>query len=76
MKAWSYAYRDRKVKKRNNRALWQIHINALCRQNGISYSKFMGALKKKNIIIDRKILSQLSASRPEIFKAILEKVKA
>jgi large subunit ribosomal protein L20 len=75
MKAWSYAYRDRKVKKRGNRALWQIHINALCRKLGMSYSRFMGAMRKNNIAIDRKILSQLSESNPEIFAKIVEKVK-
>lgn len=75
MKAWTYAFRDRKAKKRIARGLWQIHINALCRQNGITYSKFMGAAKKNNIAVDRKILSQLCNSHPEIFTKIVEKVK-
>jgi large subunit ribosomal protein L20 len=75
MKALSYNYRDRKVKKRDNRALWNIHINGICRANGTNYSKFINALKKNNIIIDRKILSEFSAIRPELFQAILEKVK-
>ncbi len=74
-KAWTYAYRDRKVKKRNARALWQIHINAMSRAQGMNYSRFMGALRKNNIAIDRKILSQLSESKPEIFGRIVEKVK-
>lgn len=74
-KAWSYSYRDRKAKKRTNRALWQIQINAACRQNGISYSRFMAGLKKNKIELDRKILSQLAQEQPEIFKKIVEKAK-
>jgi large subunit ribosomal protein L20 len=74
-KAWSYAFRDRKTKKRNNRALWSIHINALSRQNGMSYSRLMGSLKKNNIIIDRKILSELTTLYPEVFVKIVEKAK-
>ncbi len=73
MKALSYNYRDRKNKKRENRALWNIHINGICRANGTNYSRFIGALKKQNIIIDRKILSELSARHPETFKAIMAK---
>ena len=74
-KAWSYSYRDRKVKKRTNRQLWNIQINAECRKHGISYSKFIGALKKQKIEVDRKILSQLAQTQPEIFAAIVEKSK-
>ena len=73
MKALSYNYRDRKVKKRDNRALWNIHINGICRQNGTNYSRFINSLKKHNIIVDRKILSELSSTRPEIFQAIMAK---
>ncbi len=73
-KAWTYAYRDRKVKKRTFRALWQIRISAACRPLGISYSKFIAALKKNKIEIDRKILAQLAQQQPEIFKKIVEKV--
>jgi len=68
--AWVYAYRDRKAKKRNFRRLWQIRINALCRENQISYSKFIGSLKKNNIALDRKILAQLAENYPEIFNRI------
>jgi len=75
MKALSYNYRDRKVKKRENRAMWNIHINAVCRKNGTNYSRFINALKNKNIIIDRKILSQFSEKHPELFAAVLEKTK-
>lgn len=73
--AWVYAYRDRKTKKRNFRNLWNIKINALCRENGISYSRFINALKKSSIIIDRKILSQLAEFHPDIFKKIIDEIK-
>jgi len=76
MHAWTHAYRDRKKKKRNFRQLWQIKINAICRQNGITYSKFIYALKNKKIELDRKVLSQLAQKNPEIFKKILEKLKS
>ncbi len=74
--AWSYAYKDRKVKKRNFRQLWQIQIGAACRQLKISYSKFMAGLKKEKIELDRKILSELAKKNPEVFKKIVEKVKS
>ena len=73
--AWSYAYRDRKVKKREFRKLWQIRINAACKQAGISYSRFIHKLKENKIELDRKILSELAKEHPNIFKKIIEKVK-
>ena len=73
-KAWSYSYRDRKTKKREFRRLWQIRISAACRQNEISYSKFMFLLKKNKIELDRKILSEL-AQKPDIFKKIVQQIK-
>ncbi|MFA5086960.1 MAG: 50S ribosomal protein L20 [Candidatus Paceibacterota bacterium] len=76
MKAWSYAYRDRKNLKREKRALWQIRISAVCKENGISYSKFMANLKKLNIAVDRKILADMANENPTIFAKILEKAKA
>jgi large subunit ribosomal protein L20 len=75
-KAWSYAYRDRKAKKRDFRKLWQIQINAACRQTGISYSKFIAGLKKNKIELDRKVLAQLVQNHPQIFEKIVEKVKS
>lgn len=75
MHAWEYAYRDRKVKKRDFRRLWQIQINAACRNHGLSYSKFINALKKSNIELDRKVLAELAKKNPEIFEKIVEKVK-
>ena len=73
--AWEYAYRDRRAKKRDFRKLWQIQINAACRQAGISYSRFISGLKKNKIELDRKILSQLAQTQPQIFAKIIEKVK-
>jgi len=73
--AWEYAYRDRRTKKRDFRALWQIQINAACRQLGLSYSKFISGLKKNKIEINRKILANLAQNHPEIFKKIVEKIK-
>jgi len=75
MHAWEYAYRDRKSKKREFRKLWQIQINAACREKGISYSKFINGLKKNKIEHDRKILANLVQNHPEIFEKIVEKVK-
>ena len=75
MKAWSYSYRDRRVKKREFRKLWQIQISALCKNLGISYSKFIHQLKEKKVEIDRKILAQLAKEKPEIFEKIVEKIK-
>jgi len=74
--AWEYAYRDRRAKKRDFRKLWQIQINAACRQAGISYSRFISGLKKNKIELDRKILSQLAQTQPQIFAKIIEKVKS
>ena len=75
MKAWRYAYRGRKAKKRDFRALWQTRINAACRPHGISYSKFIYGLKKNKIELDRKVLSQLIQNHPQIFEKIFEEVK-
>lgn len=72
--AWSYAYRDRRAKKRSRRQNWQLQINAMSRQFGMSYSKFINALKKEKIALDRKILSELANKDPKIFEKIVEKV--
>jgi len=76
MKAGVYAYRDRKVKKRVKRALWQTHISAAVREKDLTYSKFVALLRKNKIEIDRKILAQLIKENPEIFNKILEMVKS
>ena len=74
-KGLTYAYRDRRNKKRNFRALWIQRINAAARQEGMSYSVLMGKLTKAGIEINRKVLADLAMNNPEAFKAIVEKVK-
>lgn len=74
-KAGVHSYRDRKVKKRDARALFQTRINAGARQLGISYSKLMGAFKVKGIALNRKVLSEIAAQKPEVFKKLVETVK-
>ncbi len=75
MKSLSYAYRDRKAKKRDFRQLWIARINAAARMNGISYSKFMSGLKNKGIEINRKMLAEIAVSDPEAFKSLVDQVK-
>jgi large subunit ribosomal protein L20 len=74
-KGLQYAYRDRRVKKREFRALWIQRINAGAREYGVSYSQFMGMLKKADIELNRKVLADLAMNHPEAFKAVVEKVK-
>ncbi len=75
-KALCYAYRDRRAKKRSFRRLWITRINAACRLNDISYSKFMGGLAKAKIGLDRKILADLAVTQPGVFSTLVEKAKA
>jgi len=75
MKAGLWAYRDRRAKKRDFRKLWIVRINAACRQEGISYSRFMNNLKKANIKLDRKNLSEIAINKPAIFKELVNHVK-
>eukprot|EP01155_Anaeramoeba_flamelloides_P042796 Anaeramoba_flamelloidesc36570_g2_i1.p2 GENE.c36570_g2_i1~~c36570_g2_i1.p2 ORF type:complete len:118 (+),score=6.37 c36570_g2_i1:1162-1515(+) len=72
-KGMTYAYRDRKKKKSNFRALWIQRINAAARLEGVSYSKLMGALHAQNIEINRKVLADLAVNHPEAFKAVVKK---
>ena len=74
-KGLTYAYRDRKTKKRNFRGLWIIRINAGVRQYGLSYSVFMNKLLEKNISLNRKTLADLAMNHPEAFKAVVDSVK-
>jgi large subunit ribosomal protein L20 len=74
-KAMSYAYRDRRAKKRTFRALWITRINAGARQHGMSYSQFMGEMKGAGIELNRKVLADLAMNHPEAFEAIVKKVK-
>ncbi len=75
LKAGVHAYRDRRVKKRDMRALFQIRINAAVRPLGFSYSKFMNALKLKNIALNRKMLSEIAKGYPDVFKKIADATK-
>ena len=74
-KGLTYSYIGRKVKKRDYRSLWITRINAALREEGLSYSKFMGSLKKNNIELDRKTLAHLANTNPVAFKEIINKVK-
>jgi large subunit ribosomal protein L20 len=71
-RAGNYAYRDRRVRRRNFRALWITRINAACRLEGISYSRFISGLKDAGVEVDRKILADLAARDPEAFRAHVE----
>jgi large subunit ribosomal protein L20 len=73
-KGLTYAYRDRRAKKREFRALWIMRINAACRELGISYSQFMGKMAQSDLDINRKVLADLAMNDPQAFKAIVEKV--
>lgn len=74
-KAGVHAFVDRRKKKRVNRALWSIRLNAATRELGLNYSKFIDLLHKKNIALDRKVLSELAINYPAIFKKLVEEVK-
>lgn len=74
-RALQYAYRDRRNKKRDFRSLWIQRINAAVRELGMTYSKFMNGLIKLNIVIDRKMLSEMAIREPEAFKELIENVK-
>jgi len=71
-KALQYQYRDRRLKKRHFRRLWIVRINAACRNNRTTYSRFINALKKKNIEINRKILADFAMNKPEFFKKLVD----
>ena len=68
----AYAFRDRKQNKRNFRKLWITRINAACRENNISYSKFIGGLKKAGIVINRKMLSEVAIDNPKYFAELVK----
>jgi large subunit ribosomal protein L20 len=75
LKALQYQYRDRRNKKRDLRGTWITRINAAAVQNGLSYSKFVGALKKAGITLDRKMLAELAVNRPQAFAAVVKVAK-
>lgn len=76
MKSGQYAYVGRKLKKRDMRALWITRINAACRENGISYSKFVNGLKKANVDLNRKVLADIAATDKVAFTKLVEQAKA
>ena len=76
MKSGNYAYIGRKQKKRDFRRLWIARISAACKMNGVNYSTFINGLKKANIELNRKMLSEIAISDPAAFTALVEKAKA
>jgi len=72
--AWTHAFRGRKEKKRKFRQLWEVQINAACRQKGTKYSNFIAGLKKNNIKLNRKILAELARTQPIIFERLVKKI--
>ena len=74
-KGLQYAYRDRRIKKRNFRSLWIQRINAGVRSEGLTYSKFINGLNKSKIKLDRKVLADLAYNNPEAFKSLVKKVQ-
>lgn len=75
-KALQYAYRDRRVRKRNFRALWIQRINAAARLNGLTYAKFMHGLSRSGVVLDRKVLADLAVREPQAFKGLVEKAQS
>lgn len=75
IKSLQYSYRDRRNKKRSFRALWNARINAAARQNGTTYARLINGLKKSNIGLDRKVLSELATSEPNAFEAVVKAAK-
>lgn len=76
IKAQQYAYRDRRAKKREFRALWIVRINAAARQLGLSYSRFIAGLEKAKVVVDRKMLADLAVRDPQAFATLVERAKA
>lgn len=76
MKALKYAYRDRRMTKRNMRRLWIVRINAAARAQGMSYSRFVNACRKANILVNRKMLADLAVNDPEAFTVVVNTAKA
>ncbi|WP_321342910.1 50S ribosomal protein L20 [Breoghania sp.] len=75
-KAGQYAYRDRKVRKRNFRSLWIQRINAATREHGLTYGRFIDGLNKAGVEVDRKVLSDIAIHQPDAFKALVDKAQA
>jgi large subunit ribosomal protein L20 len=75
MHAYKHAYQGRKLKKRINRADFQVRINAAVRKHGLTYSKFIKLLKGKNVLLDRKIMAEIAAQYPKVFEQIVKKIQ-
>ena len=75
LKAWAYQYRDRRTKKRDLRALWIVRVGNAAKESGLSYSKFIAALKANKVELDRKVLAEIAVNYPTTFANIVEKVK-
>lgn len=75
LKSKLHAYRDRKLKKRTFRSLWITRLSAALKMHGLSYSRFVRMMKEKNVVVDRKVLSNIAAMYPEVFEKVLEAVK-
>ncbi len=75
-KSLQYAYRDRRVKKREMRNLWVVRMNAACREHGLTYSRLIFGLKKAGVELDRKILADLGDKEPAVFQAVVEVAKS
>jgi large subunit ribosomal protein L20 len=71
-KAWEYQYTSRKLKKRDFRSLWIVRINAACRENGTTYSRFIAELQKAGVELDRKVLADMAVNDPSAFKKLTE----
>lgn len=76
MHSLQYAYRDRRVRKRDFRRLWIARINAACRERDMAYSRFISGLKSAGVDVDRKVLADLAVSEPEVFDALVERARA
>lgn len=76
IRSLQFATRDRKIKKRTFRQIWNIRINNAARENGMNYSQFIHGLKSNNINLDRKILAELAVNEPQVFKNIVEKIRS
>lgn len=76
IKAGQYAYRDRRSRKRDFRALWIIRVSAACEARGISYSRFMGGLKRAGVFLNRKMLSEVAIADPPAFDKLIQLAKA
>ncbi len=74
LKKWTHQFRSRRLRKRDFRRLWQLRINAAVRQSDLSYSKFMGDLKKADIKLDRKVLSELAMNHPQVFEKLVKQI--